>query len=90
MGYLLICTGVVGRGLTMASLGPRIIVSGETEVSSASEAGFVAFSDLCVTPVAYYQIPYFTVKPRVSVCDTAAARSVCSGYPQTKNMQIFL
>lgn len=67
-------------------------MSGEIEVGSASEAGFIAFSDLCVGPEVCYQIPYLTtVKPSgASVCDTAAARSVCSGYPQTKNMQLFL
>lgn len=65
---------------------------GETQVGSASEAGSVAFSDLCVAPEDCYQMPYLTtVKPSgVSVCDTAAARSVCSRYPQTKNMQLFL
>lgn len=56
MDYLLICTGMVGRGLTMASLGPRSSVSGETQVGSASETGFIAFSDLFVAPEVCYWI----------------------------------
>lgn len=66
-------------------------MSGETQVGSASEAGFVAFSDLCVAPEVCYQIPYLTTaKPSgVSVCDTAAARSVCSRCPWTKNHAAF-
>lgn len=57
-------------------------------MGSASEPGFLPFFDLCVAPEVCYQIPYLTiVKPfRVSACDTAAGRSVCSGYPQTKKM----
>lgn len=80
MDYFFISTGVVGSWV------PRSSVSGETLVLSASEAGFVAFSDLCVAPEVCYQIPHLaTVKPSgVSVCDAAAARSVCTGYPQTK------
>lgn len=66
-------------------------MSGETHVGSASEAGFVAFSDLCVAPEVCYQIPYLTTaKPSgVSVCDTAAARSVCSRCPGTKKHAAF-
>lgn len=44
MDYFFTSTGVVGSWV------PRSSVSGEIQVISASEAGFVAFSDLCVAP----------------------------------------
>lgn len=78
---LFVCTSmVVSRG-AMASLGPRSNLLQETQVGSASGAGFVASSDLCVAPeVCYHRPGLTTVKPAgipgVPDCNAATTTSV--------------
>lgn len=94
MSFGLYLCGGPGR-LAMASLGPWSNLSRETRVASASEAGFVASSDLCIAPEVCYQMPGLTtVKPAgVPLCDAATTSSVCphcSRCPWTKTMLLFL
>lgn len=65
-------------GFAMASQGPRSNLLWKTQVGSASEAAFVASSNLCVAPEVCYQIPGLTtVKPvGVSLCNAATTSSV--------------
>lgn len=62
----------------MASLGPRSNLLRETQVGSASEAGFELYSDLCIAPEVSYRIPGLTTVKTAGVplCDAATTSSV--------------